>query len=265
MNWPVTLPFGWVDAVDILLVAFLVYQALLFIKESQAMRILQGLLPLVILYVISGLLGLHTIYWFLGKLATVILLILVVVFQPELRRTLELLGRRRFYRFLTFKHGSDTNLSIPTIKHILEAVADLSQRHWGAIILVERGFRLSDYINTGLNLGARLSSDLLITIFNPSTLTHDGAVVIRKDRIVASNVLLPLTKKNLETRYGTRHRAAIGISELSDAVSIVVSEESGAISLVEYGNIFPNLNKESLEERLFEIFHINHQPKPSNP
>ena len=143
------------------------------------------------------------------------------------------------------------------IKHILEAVDELAHRKWGAIILIERGFKLSDYINTGLNLGARLSADLLLTLFNPTTPTHDGAVVVRKDRVIASNVLLPLTKKTLESRYGTRHRAAIGISELSDSIGIVISEESGTISLVEYGTIYTNLNKESLEERLFESFQVS--------
>ncbi len=252
----------WIDVLDILLVSFLVYQVLLFVRETQAGRLLLGLIPFFVLYLVSELLGLRTVYWFMGNLATVIALVLVVVFQPELRRSLELLGRRRM---LPIFQEQGTQLSIPVIKHIIDTVETLSQNKWGGIILIERSFKLNDYVKTGLLLGAEISSDLLVTLFNPTTVTHDGAVVVRDHLLLASNVLLPLSKKDLDHRFGTRHRAAIGATEHTDAVGVVVSEETGQISIAEYGIIYSNLTKEKLSDRLFEIFHVpqEQQVKPT--
>ena len=206
------------------------------------------------IYGISQFLHLTTLNWILAKLATVLILITIIIFQPELRRFLERVGSGSLFHSVLntqSKDGYNTTL----IKQLLKAVELLSREKIGALIVIEVGTSLSEYIQSGIPVNGTISGDLLSTLFWPKSPTHDGAVIIRGDHIEAAGCLLPLTDTLLtDRRLGTRHRAAIGVSQLTDALVIVVSEESGVISLAEGGNLTRYLTREALETRLFNMY-----------
>lgn len=238
----------FLDIIDILVVAYFLYRIYLMLKNTRAATLVKGLLVLVLILLISKWINLNVISWLLEKSMTVIMVALPVVFQPELRRALEQIGRGSL-----FHKGSE--LDEQEIEEMLGAVTNaaviMSRRKEGALMVFERATGLEERIETGVALDALISDSLLLNIFEKDTPLHDGAIVIRGKRIVAASCLLPLTEnRNLSQELGTRHRAAIGISEQSDAVVLVVSEETGAISIVRNGDIMRYLTADDVKNIL---------------
>ncbi|OGB86869.1 TIGR00159 family protein [candidate division WOR-1 bacterium RIFCSPLOWO2_02_FULL_46_20] len=250
------LPFDirWIDFIDIAIVTVLFYYILLWLRGTRAVALIRGLIVILLIYLVGRIVGLYTINWLFEKFIAVIAVMLVVLFQPELRRTLERFGRGKVLGQLGFAptpHGSFY------VRNIVRAVEQLSESKMGALIVLERISGLTEYLESGVRLDAMLSAELLLSIFNPKAPLHDGAVVIQGDRIVASSCLLPLSDNRLlDKRLGTRHRAAVGISELSDALAVVVSEKTGIISFAENGYLTRYLTKDQLEERLFNLYKV---------
>ena len=235
-------------AVDILLVAVLTYQFLLLIRGTRAAPMLVGVGALVLTFYVAHKTDLRTLDWLVGNLLPYGIFALIVVFAGEIRQVLARIGRR-----LTFGRSAQANVS-ELYDDIILAANLFSQNQTGALIVIEREIGLRTFIESGVPLDAELSYDLLATIFRPSAPLHDGAVIIRKDRIAAAACFLPLSVNPLlSTQMGTRHRAGIGITEETDAISVIVSEENGAISLAVAGNIERDITAERLRERMGEL------------
>lgn len=240
--------FTLVDAVDILIVAYLVFRLMLLLRGTRATAILKGLALLVVASVLSRSLGLRTVGWILDRGTTVILVALPVVFYPELRRALEHLGRGQIFSRLNSLADEELDRMVAAVGR---AARSLAQNRTGALIVFEREVGLGEFIESGVRLDATVSSELLLNLFVPDTPLHDGAVIVHGDRVAAAGCFLPLTENPHVTRsLGTRHRAALGISEQSDAVVVVVSEETGMISVAEGGRLERGLDERALRERL---------------
>ncbi len=248
------------DIIDMGIVAFAFYKLYMLIRKTRAEQLIKGILVLLIATQVSGWQQLHVINWILRNTMTVGLIALLIVFQPELRRALEYIGRTKF---LT---KSITDIEEEEIKNIVDelikAVDFLSGKKIGALIIIERETGLSEIIETGTQINGKISSELLINTFIPNTPLHDGAVVIRKDQILAAGCLLPLTDNpNISRALGTRHRAGIGITEKSDSMAIIVSEETGNISVAENGKINRFLNIEKLSQILLQSYRAEESRK----
>ncbi len=237
---------------DITVVSFVIYKMIMLIKGTRAVQLIKGLLVLVVAYFISDLLQLTTVNWFLQQIQLLIVVALPIVFQPELRRALEQLGRGKiFSRNMTFLGVEDRSR---LINELVRSVQSLSKNKYGALIVIENETGLLDYINTGVILDGHVSAELLVNIFVPNTPLHDGAVIIRGDRIAAAGCFLPLTDSPyLSKQLGTRHRAALGITENSDCVVIIVSEETGTISVAYEGELTRYLDEKNLKEMLEDL------------
>lgn len=234
------------DIVDIAMIAFVVYKLFSILKNTRAEQVLKGLIFVLIFASIADILNLNTVSWVMNQFLTVALVFIIVVFQPELRTGLERLGRGRSI-FAGDKNKKDED----SINELVLAMSSLSRQKIGALVVLERQVGLSDIIESGTMLNADISSELLINIFIPNTPLHDGAVIIRENTITAAACYLPLSTSNtISKELGTRHRAAIGISEKSDAVVIIVSEETGNISIAENGVINRYFDEDSLKIRL---------------
>ncbi len=248
------LEFRLIDLLDILIVTVLIYYILLWLKGTRAVSLIRGLILILLLYVAGRFIGLQTINWIFERSAAVIFVMLVILFQPELRRTLERLGRGKLLGtvgFSSLPHGS------LYVRHIVRAVEQMAEERVGALIVIEKMTGLGEYLESGVRLDASLSSELILSIFNQKAPLHDGAVIIQGDRIVAASCLLPISESRLlDKRLGTRHRAAVGITEVSDAIVIVVSEKTGIISFAENGYLTRYLTKDMLEEKLFSLYKV---------
>ena len=241
------------DIIDILIVAAAFYKLFMLIRETRAEQLTKGIIALFVFTKISDWLELYTVFWILEKTMTVGVLAILIVFQPELRRALEYIGRSSFFT-KSLIEIKDESLS-QVVEEIVEAVASLSRQKIGALIVIERTTGLSEVVETGTKINGKVSSDLLINIFIPNTPLHDGAVIIKEDMIKAAGCFLPLTDNtSLSKELGTRHRAALGISEKSDSLSIVVSEETGAISIAENGSIARYLDSKTLRQILMDMY-----------
>ncbi|MGI6552335.1 MAG: diadenylate cyclase CdaA [Bacillota bacterium] len=238
--------------VDIAVVAFVFYRLIMLIRGTRAVQLIKGLAVLVIASFLANFLQLRTIDWILENVRLALIVALPIVFQPELRRALEQLGRGKFFaRPLVFLGEEDMSR---LISELVRAVQVLVKHKYGALIVVERETGINDYIETGVKLDSVLSAELLINLFIPNTPLHDGAAIIRGDRVVAAGCFLPLSDSPyLHKQLGTRHRAALGITEQSDAVAIVVSEETGAVSVAEEGRLIRFLDEKNLRELLEEL------------
>lgn len=237
------------DIIDMAIVAFIIYHAIRLIRETRAEQLIKGIFVLIILLQLSIWFGLNTMQWILQNTMQLGFLALLVVFQPELRRALEQMGRSSIGRVFTLRSREETVTN--TIEEVSRAVDVLSKNKVGALICMERLTKLGDIIKTGTPLGAGITAELLVNIFVPNTPLHDGAVIIGGNKILAAACFLPLTHNNdLSRELGTRHRAAIGLSENSDAVVIVVSEETGKISIARDGDLTRNLTVETLKKAL---------------
>lgn len=249
------------DVLDILIVAAAIYLLLMNLKGTRAIQLLKGVAVALALYLLSDILNLTTVKYILGQIFTIATFAICVIFQPELRNLLERVGRLKFGNFIDLAFdtsGGDNTDEI--IDEIAEAAVDLSATKTGALIVIERGTRLGEYMNSGTMLDAVVSSELLKNIFVPNTPLHDGAVIIRGGKIITAGCVLPLTANtNLSSELGTRHRAALGLSETSDAVIVVVSEETGKISIALKGALTRNLNEVSLKRALTKLMNVNNQ------
>lgn len=237
---------------DILLVTVLVYQLLLLIRGTRAVQLVLGLAVLFILYAVSRLLGLVTLNWILSYVGIVIPIAFLILFQPELRRMLEQLGRGGLLTALGGPLGREE--AIRLVSDVARAARVLSIRKNGALIVLERNTGLTDVVETGIKVDAAVTVPLLLTIFYPNTPLHDGAVIIRGNRVLAAACLLPLSENpSLGKGLGTRHRAGIGITEQTDAVTVVVSGETGAIALAHEGQLRQGLTEEDLKIQLLAL------------
>lgn len=248
------------DVIDIIIVAAVFYKLFTLIRETRAEQLIKGIFAIFVFEKISGegWLELYTINWILKNTMTVGVIAILIVFQPELRRGLEYIGRSRFFTksFLEIKGESLSK----TVEEIVEACASLSRQKIGALIVLERETGLNEVADTGTKINGVVSSNLLINIFIPNTPLHDGAVIIKEDIIKAAACFLPLTENtNISKELGTRHRAALGISERSDSLSIIVSEETGAVSIAENGSIARHLDSKTLKQILTDMY----KPKDS--
>jgi diadenylate cyclase len=239
--------FSWLDVVDILIVTFIVYQLLQFIRGTHAVQMALGGLVLVILYWASQLFNLETVNWLLRTFLPYVVFGIIVVFQTEIRKVLAHLGKTPLLGAFSAPRTEEV------IDEIVLAATTLAAQRTGAILVIEREMGLRSYIETGIALDALLTYDLLISIFNPGTPLHDGAVVIQGNRVAAAACFLPLTvNPALSRELGSRHRAAIGVTEDTDALAVVVSEETGGISVVVGGNIRRNVDGRALKQALLD-------------
>ncbi|MFH1508574.1 MAG: diadenylate cyclase CdaA [bacterium] len=236
--------------IDILVVAILIYWALVFIKGTRASKIIVGFILLGVILIIGRFLQLETINWVVRHLATLIIVTIPIVFQPELRRALEKLGHTKWFKSKGNGYHSTTSLVVDIVSR---AVKTLTKNSIGSLIVIKRETGLDDIIETGVMLDAKLTPEILLQIFFPNSPLHDGAVVIKANRVAAASVKLPLSEQETAYPYGTRHRAALGISEETDALVVVTSEESGQISLAENSKIKNNLKINDLEIHLEKL------------
>ena len=242
------------DIAEILIIAFFLYHIILWMKTSRAWTLLKGILVIIIFALIAYLCKFTTILWIAGKTINVALIAVVVIFQPELRKALEQLGNRRYLAgLLQFDHQKDKKeiFSDRTIDELVKASYEMAKHKTGALIVIEQEINLQDYINTGIDIDAFVSNQLLINIFEHNTPLHDGAVIIRGNRIVSATCYLPLSDNmDLSKELGTRHRAGAGISEATDAFVIIVSEETGKVSIAHNGQLVRNVDGEYLRNKL---------------
>lgn len=247
---------SWLDIIDMLLVAIVLYKLYIMIKDTRATSLLKGLIVLLIATLVSNWLGLHVINWLLQKSMTVVLVALPIVFQPELRRALEQLGRGKLFSKNAFLDEAETNT---LVEEMVKSTAVLSKNKIGALIVFERETRLNDFIETGIKIDGLVSSEFLTNVFIPNTPLHDGAVIVRGNRVMAAGCILPLTEdRSLGKELGTRHRAAVGVSEQTDALVLVVSEETGIISIAEDGRLVRYVEADRLREYLRPLYYVRH-------
>lgn len=237
------------DFVDIAIVSLVVYQAIKLIRETRAEQLIKGIFVLIIILQLSSWFGLNTMQYILQNTMQLGFLALLVVFQPELRRALEQMGRSPIGKIFNLNSREERTLEV--VDEVARAVDSLSKNKIGALICIERITKLGDIVKTGTHLDATVTGELLVNIFVPNTPLHDGAVVIAGNKVLAAACILPLTHStDLARELGTRHRAAIGLSETCDAIIIVVSEETGKISIARGGDLTRNLNIETLKKAL---------------
>ena len=241
-----------VDIVEILIISFLFYYVLLWIKNTRAWNLFKGIMIILIFILIALIFHMNTILWLAENLLSVGLLALVIIFQPELRKALENLGGKNLFgRWFNFGKTENDRFSDRTIEELIKASYAMGKVRTGALIVVEDEILLNEYVRTGIDVDAIISSQLLINIFEKNTPLHDGAVIVRGDRIVSATCYLPLSDNmELDKELGTRHRAAVGISEVSDSLTIVVSEETGKVSVAIRGQIYHGVDADFLREKL---------------
>ena len=251
--------FTWVDLLDVVIVGFIIYQLLQFIRGTHAVQMALGGAVLVAFYWVSQLLNLETVNWILRTFLPYVVFGVIVIFQAEIRKVLAHLGKTPLF-------GFSKQRTEEVIDEVVLAGTTLAAQRTGAIVVIERDMGLRSYIETGIALDAYVTYDLLISIFNPGTPLHDGAVIIQGNRVAAAACFLPLTvNPQLSRELGSRHRAAIGVTEDTDALAVVVSEETGVISLVVGGRIRRELDGASLKSALLDALEVEQAPAPAAP
>jgi diadenylate cyclase len=259
------LSLRWQDLVDVALVTFILYRLFLLIKGTRAVQLLRGMLLLLVAYLVANALQLHTITWLVQSTATMIIVAIPVVFQPELRRALSLIGQGELFKGELFVPGKGVTDPQRMVDELVAATKFLSSRKIGALVILERQTGLNEFIETGTLINGMLSAELLTSLFHTSSPLHDGAIIVRGDRIVAAGALLPLSeslRRGHRRPIGTRHRAALGLTETTDALAIVVSEETGAVSIAREGQLFRFLSEDELRTQLESVFN---PPRPARP
>ncbi len=268
----------WTDIAEILIIAFLVYHILAWIKDTKAWSLFKGLVVILIFILFAAIFNMTTILWIVKNIFSIAIIAIVVVLQPELRKALETLGRKNLFSSMFTINGkqagiSEGRFSDHTINEIIRASVEMSKVRTGALIVIEQTQSLAEYERTGIEIDAAISSQLLINIFEHNTPLHDGAVIIRGNRITSATCYLPLSDNmQLSKELGTRHRAGVGISEATDSLTVIVSEETGYISVAYRGKLSRDLNAEELKERLESIQnkktedkkHKNKKGRPKN-
>ncbi len=254
LSWIDKPKVGPTDIIEIIIIAFVLYQVMVWVKNTRAWMLFKGIIVILIFLLIAALFQMNTILWLSGKVVNIAAIALVIIFQPELRNALERLGRKNFltaFFSFDFQKANAVRFSEKTINEIVKACYEMGKVKTGALIVVERDVMLNEYIRTGIMLDSLVSSQLLINIFEHNTPLHDGAIIVRGDRVVSATCYLPLSDNmELSKELGTRHRAAVGISEVSDSMTIVVSEETGAVSLAVEGTLYRNIDADFLRSKL---------------
>ncbi|MEB3203186.1 MAG: diadenylate cyclase CdaA [Candidatus Sericytochromatia bacterium] len=256
----------WQDLLDITIVSLVFYRLFLLIRGTRAVQLLRGLLLLLTAYLVANALQLHTITWLVQSTATMLIVAVPLVFQPELRRALAMLGQGEIFRPERFAAARPDEEVQHLIGELVATARVLTSRKVGALIILERQTGLKEFAETGTAIGAKVSAELLTSLFLPGSPLHDGAVLLRGDRIVAAGALLPLSetiRRSARRPIGTRHRAALGLTETTDALAIVVSEETGALSLAEQGQLHRFLTEDELRGRLEGALMLSRPPVPS--
>lgn len=241
------------DVIEIAIIAFLFYYMLVWIKNTRAWTLLKGVLVILIFIMLAAIFQMNTIIWIAEKLVSVAVIAIAVIFQPEMRKALESLGRHKLLMRFFYFEGTKTigKFSDKTISELARACFEMGKVKTGALIVVEDEMMLSEYERTGIAVDGIVSSQLLINIFEKNTPLHDGAVIVRGDRVVSATCYLPLSDSlTLSKDLGTRHRAAVGISEVSDSMTIVVSEETGRVSIAIGGELYRNVDADFLKNKL---------------
>lgn len=240
------------DLVDILLVAFIIYRIILLIKGTRAVQMLLGLAVVFLVYLASRVFGLYTLHWLLDSFLSSIILVIIVIFQSDIRRALIHFGKNPFFTDDSYRDEDEV------LDEIVKACTSMAKKQVGALIVLERETGLNDFLEVGVELDAKVSSDLIVSIFLPYSPIHDGAVVIRKGRIARAGCFLPLTQNpDISKQLGTRHRAAIGLTELVDAAVIVISEETGRIAVAVGGKMTRELDAAALRRVLKRLLDSN--------
>lgn len=253
---------GVVDILEIIIIAFALYHVTFWVKRTRAWTLVKGVFVLFSAYIVAYILDMSVILWMFDKTIGLGITALLIVFQPELRKALEELGQKKIVSsILPFDENKDRNIRFTdrTVNEIVRATSELAKAKTGALIIMEKDIILSEYERTGIIIDSAISSQLLINIFEHNTPLHDGAVIVRGDRIVAATCYLPLSDNmGLSKDLGTRHRAAVGISEVSDSLTVIVSEETGMISVAVGGKLLRNIDGDLLRRKLNDF-----QGKPS--
>ncbi|GFI12076.1 MAG: TIGR00159 family protein [Lachnospiraceae bacterium] len=244
------------DVVEVIILAFLLYQVLVWIKRTRAWSLLKGFVVLLIFIFLAWAFQLNTIFWLVQNVFSLGITALIIVFQPELRRALEQLGQQNIFNSLFSLDNSkevSARFSDKTVNELIKAVYEMAKVKTGALIVIEKNTPLQEYERTGITLDSLLSSQLLINIFEHNTPLHDGAIIVRGDRVISATCYLPLSDNMfLSKELGTRHRAAVGVSEVSDSLTIVVSEETGKVSVASEGKLMRDLAENELRAQLVE-------------
>ncbi|KUK14039.1 MAG: TIGR00159 family protein [Synergistetes bacterium] len=241
----------WQDIADILIISYVIYRVLLFLRGTRAFQLVKGLLLILLLNGLAKFLGLQAISYFLERVINLSFIVIPIVFQPELRRGLEELGGGFWERgVLSSKKGAQI------VSELFVAITSLKETKTGAIIALERKSSLKDFQEKGVKLNAEVSAELILSIFNPKSPLHDGGVIIKEDKILAASCFFPLSDRDMDRRLGTRHRAAVGLSEVTDAWVIVVSEERGEVSFAVNGRLVRDLNEEALRRVLERYYFV---------
>jgi diadenylate cyclase len=251
----------WVlDLLDIFLVAVLFYRLLILVKGTRSAQMYVGLLVIVLVGLVAREFDLIAVKWIVDSLKTVWLIAFVILFQPELRHALAQFGRTRYFR--SFLRGDNYGV----LGEVVRGVETLAERRHGALVVMERNVGLRNFVETGTRIDAKISAELIVTLFSPGSPLHDGALILREDTVVAAACILPLSSNpRLAGTLGTRHRAALGLSEESDAAVVVVSEQSGAISVAYRGTLKQRLDEGALRSELSRIFRIRPEDEPAIP
>lgn len=257
----------WQDGVDVAIITVVIYYLLVWTRNYRARNLLHGVFIVLVIYFASAVLHLTTLSWLLQKIATVILLVFIIVFQPELRLLLEKLGQStQLMRLLSRSKTLEEFFSVQSIQNLVKSVDYFAENKMGSLIVIEMLNNLENIKETGVMLNADFSGELLLSVFYGNNPLHDGAIIIKGNKILAAGCLLPLTQTKLRDRtLGTRHRAALGLSEHSDAIIIVTSEETGIISLAHGGMLFRKLNRKRLLEHLIEYLQLDADPDVEKP
>ncbi|MDE7430641.1 MAG: diadenylate cyclase CdaA [Lachnospiraceae bacterium] len=253
-----TIPkFSATDMFEILIITFLFYEIMVWIKNTRAWMLFKGIVILIIFVLIATVFNLTTILWIADKTFNVGVIAAIIVFQPELRKALEQLGRKNFFNnFFSLDDSKNVNerFSDRTISELVKATYELAKHKTGALMVIENEINLAEYERTGINIDAEISNQLLINIFEHNTPLHDGAVIIRGNRIVSATCYLPLSDNmELSKELGTRHRAGVGVSEYTDSLTIIVSEETGKVSVAIGGRLIRNIDGEALKDELVKL------------
>lgn len=253
LSWMKSPQIGKIDVVEMLIISFLIYNILIWFKKTRAWNLLKGIIVVMVFIMIAAMFQMNTILWIAGKTINVAVIAIIIVFQPELRRALEQLGQKNFLTSL-FSFDSQKNqerFSERIVNEIVKATYEMAKVKTGALIVIEQNVPLGEYERTGILLDSVVSSQILINIFEHNTPLHDGAIIIRGERVISATCYLPLSDNmGLSKELGTRHRAAVGISEVSDALTIVVSEETGNVSIAIGGELYRNVDAEYLKGKL---------------
>lgn len=241
-----------ITILDVLFVWFVIYKLITLIRGTKAVQLLKGIFVIIVARVITDALGMETLGWMLDQVIRFGFLAIIIIFQPEIRRALEQLGRGKLFARSTLQEQEEQNRLLGAMS---KSVSYMAKRRIGALISIERETGLSEYIETGIPLNANVTSELLINIFIPNTPLHDGAVIMHKNKIASAACYLPLSESPfISKELGTRHRAAIGLSEVTDAITIVVSEETGAVSITANGDLHRNLSMEEFDQHLKRLW-----------